>query len=430
MGKLAINDGKPVRRKPFLSWPVFGKREKKEILEVLRSGKWWMYAYSPGELGSDKKTGISKVEKFEEKFSKIQKVKHSVAVSSGSAGLEICVRALGIEPGDEVITTPYTFIATAMCVLNQYALPVFADIDHETYQIDASKIEEAITERTKAIIPVHFGGNMPDMDRICGIGKKYNLKIIEDAAQAHYCFYKDGRSAGGIGDMGIFSFQHSKNLTCGEGGAVTTNNDELAEIAWSLRHYGRDKKGKWYEHIRLGWNWRMSEFQAGILLAQIDRLKKQTERRMKNYEYFTELIKEIPGIKPMKLNPKQKTFSHHLIILRYFPEEWENIPLEKFLKALSAEGIPAGPGYLYPLYHNPLFKKIDFSKDSPYMRRRKKPIDYEKFKEICVNTEKACNGHTIWFLHRIFLGSKKDIEDIAEGFYKLRKNIDELKKID
>jgi dTDP-4-amino-4,6-dideoxygalactose transaminase len=427
MGKLAINGGKPVRKKSFPDWPIFGKEEEREILKVVRSGKWWMYAYSPGELDSRGEKDISRVEKFEMEFSKIQRVKHCIAVNSGSSALEICVRALGIGPGDEVITTPYTFIATVSCVLNHYALPIFVDIDPNTYQIDVNKIEEAITERTKAIIPVHFGGNIPDMDKINQIAKKYNLKVIEDAAQAHYAFYKDGRSAGGIGDMGIFSFQQSKNLTCGEGGAVTTNDDELAELAWSLRHYGREKKGLWYEHHRLGWNYRMSEFQAAILISQLKRLKKQTEKRMKNYEYFSKLIKDIPGVEPMKLNPYQKTFPHHLVILKYKPEQWENLPLDKLLKALNAEGIPAGSGYIYPLYHNPLFKKIDFSKDSPFMKGREKPVNYEEFKEKCVNVERACNGHTIWLVGRLFLGTKKDIEDIVEGFDKIRKNIEELK---
>ncbi|MCM8772584.1 MAG: DegT/DnrJ/EryC1/StrS family aminotransferase [Candidatus Omnitrophica bacterium] len=427
MAKLAINGGKPVRKKPFPGWPIFGKEEEREILKVLRSGKWWMYAYSPIEFASGKVKGLSYVEKFERKFAEVQKVKHCIAVNSGSSALEICVRALGIGPGDEVITTPYTFIATVMCVLNHYALPVFVDIDPETYQIDANKIEEAITERTKAIIPVHFSGNMPDMDKIMEISKKYNLKVIEDAAHAHYVFYKDGRSAGGIGDMGIFSFQQSKNLTAGEGGAITTNDDKLAELSWSLRHYGREKNGLWYEHVRLGWNLRMSEFQGALLLTQLKRLKKQTEIRMKNYNYLVELLKDLPGIKPIKLNPKQKTFSHHLAILRYFPEEWDNIPLEKILKAMEAEGIPLSSGYLYPLYHNPLFKNLDFSSDSPFMKGRKNPIDYEKFKETCKNVEEVCKGRTIWIVHRLLLGTKKDMEDIAEGFYKLRKNIDELK---
>lgn len=222
-------------------------------------------------------------------------------------------------------------------------------------------------------------------------------------------------------------FQQSKNLTCGEGGAITTNDDELAELAWSLRHYGREKGGLWYEHVRLGWNLRMSEFQAGIMLSQIKRLKKQTEKRIKNYDYLIYLLKDLKGIKPMKLNPKQKTFPHYLVILRYFQEEWDNIPLERVLKAIEAEGIPIGSGYLFPLYHNPLFKNLDFSENSPFMKGRKKPIDYEKFKEICINAEKACNGGTIWLVGRLFLETKKDMEDIAEAFYKVRKNLGELK---
>ncbi|MCM8768768.1 MAG: DegT/DnrJ/EryC1/StrS family aminotransferase [Candidatus Omnitrophica bacterium] len=418
MGKLAINRGQPVRSPFPANWPEFGLSEEKALLRVLRSGKWWMYAYLPERL--------SEVARFEKKFASFHRVKHCLAVSSGSAALEICVRALGIKPGDEVITTPYTFIATASCLLNHYAFPVFVDIDPETYQIDPDKIEEAITQRTRAIIAVHLGGNMANMEAIRKIARRYRLKVIEDAAQAHGSFYRDGRGAGSIGDMGIFSFQWSKNLNCGEGGAVTTNSEKLADLAWSLRHYGRKKNGVWYQHYRLGWNLRMSEFQAAVLSAQLKRLKSQTLRRMRNYQYLSRLISPLPGIKPMKLNPEQKSFSHHLVIFRYQPKEWGNIPLAKFLKALNAEGIPAGPGYPVPVYRQPVFRHLDTCPTSPFMSGRKKPIDYRKFIQACPWAEQACAGRTIWLPGRLLLARKKEMETIAAAFWKLWENRAEL----
>ncbi|HOJ38895.1 MAG TPA: DegT/DnrJ/EryC1/StrS family aminotransferase [bacterium] len=414
MNKLALFGGKPVRKSFPQNWPEFGQDEEESLREVVRSGKWWMYSYVPETL--------SRVAKFERKFARFQRVKHCLAVSSGSAALEICVRALGIKPGDEVITTPYTFIATVSCLLNHYAFPVFVDIDPATYQIDPRRVEAAITERTKAIIPVHFGGNMADMDSLMLLARKYNLKVIEDAAQAHSACYHDGRSAGGIGDMGIFSFQWSKNLTCGEGGAVTTSDERLADLAWSLRHYGRERNGIWYQHYRSGWNLRMSEFQAAVLLTQLKRLKSQTLRRMRNYRLVMKLLDGLPGVKPMALNPAQKVFPHHLVIFRYFPEEWGNVPLEKFLKALEAEGIPAGPGYPIPLYRQPVFRNLDFSRTSPFMIGRKKPVNYQECADSCPNAEAACAGHTIWLAGRLLLFEPKDIRTVAEAFWKLWEN--------
>lgn len=420
MAKLAIAGGQPVVKCLRVKWPQINQTEERLIMEVVKSRKWFMHSYRPETL--------SKVGRFEKQFARFLNVKKCVAVNSGSSALEICVSALGIGPGDEVITTPYTFFATVSCILNHYAFPVFVDIDPETYQIDSKKIEAAITKRTKAIIPVHFAGNMPDMNSIMKIAKKYKLKVIEDAAQAHGSSYKDGRNAGSIGDMGIFSFQQSKNLTSGEGGIITTNDDDLADLAWSLRDYGRlkDVAAGWHQHYILGWNLRMSEFHAAILIAQLKRLRKQTEKRMKNYKYLTELLYDLPGIKLMKLNPEQKNFAHHLIVFRYIEEQWKNIPLETFLRALSAEGVPGNTGYPVPLYRQPVFKNLDFSSPSPFMKGRKSPIDYNRFTQICQNAECACAGRTFWLPGILLLENRKNIEAIADAFWKLRENLYQL----
>ena len=277
MTQLALFGGPKAVQKPFSSWPIWNEDDKATLMDVLESGKWWMYAYGEAELGSelDERHQRSQVEQFEEEFAQLHQVKHGIAVTNGSTALDICMRAIGLDAGDEVITTPYTFFATSGCILNANALPVYVDIDANTYNLDPTQIEAAITSRTRAILPVYFGGELADVDAIARIAAKHGLKVIEDAAQAQGVSLRSGRYAGSFGEAAIFSFQASKCLTSGEGGLILTNSDAMAEAAWSLRHYGRSKDGLWYEHHRLGWNSRMSEFQGALLRTQLRRLPEQ-----------------------------------------------------------------------------------------------------------------------------------------------------------
>ena len=281
MAYLAICGGKPVREKPYPSWPIFDEKEEKALIDVLKSGKW-------GRVNGKKN------EEFEEKFARYHSAKYGITCVNGTAALEIALKALGVGPGDEVIVPAYTFIATASAVLMVGAKPVFVDIDPKTYNIDPEKIESAITPKTKAVIPVHIGGCPANMDKILDIAKKYNLRVLEDAAQAHGAEWR-GKKVGALGDMGIFSFQSSKNINAGEGGIILTNDEELAEKAWSLMNVGRAKKGEWYMHYILSGNYRMTEFQAGILLAQMERMEELMKKREENAKYLTERLKEIEG---------------------------------------------------------------------------------------------------------------------------------------
>jgi len=247
MEKLAVFGGKPIRGKPLGKWPMIGDEEKKVVIKVLESGKLFASMYSGDQ-----------VPKFEEEFASVMGVDHAVAVSSGSAALDIVLRTIGIDVGDEVITTPYTFIATATSIFHNDGIPVFADVDIRTRNIDPSEIKEKITDKTKAIIVVHLAGQPVEMDEIMEIAAKHNLYVIEDCAQAHLAEYK-GKKVGGIGDVAIFSFQESKNMTAGEGRMITTNNEKIAEMACSLREHGRKRDKPWYYHEYLGWNYRMTE---------------------------------------------------------------------------------------------------------------------------------------------------------------------------
>lgn len=210
MAHLAICGGKPVREKPYPFWPVFDEREEKALIEVLRSGKW-------GRVNGKKN------EEFEERFAKYHSAKYGITCVNGTIVLELCLRALNIGPGDEVIVPAYTFIAIASSVIMVGAKPIFVDIDSKTYNIDPEKIESAITPKTKAIIPVHIGGCPANMDKVLDIAKKYNLRVLEDVAQAHGAEWR-GRRVGALGDMGIFSFQSSKNMNAVEGGIILTND--------------------------------------------------------------------------------------------------------------------------------------------------------------------------------------------------------------
>lgn len=403
MSKLAINGGPGLRTKNFPKWPQYGEKEKTALERVLNSGVW-------GTLGKE-------VKQFTEKFAKYQHANYGIAVTNGTVTLEIILRALGIGYGDEVIIPPYTFNATASAVLFLGATPVFVDIEDDTYNIDPSKIEEAITSKTKAIIPVHVGGRACDMDRIMDIASKHNLYVIEDSAHAHGSEWK-GKRVGSIGHAGSFSFQASKNLNSGEGGFITVNDKEIYEKCWSIHHCGRDYHGEiWYEHVNIGTNARMTEWQAAILDAQMESLDEQVQRRMENADYLNSRLKEIECVEPMKHDPRVTRNSYHLFIFKYKSENCKDLPREKFIKALNAEGIYCSPGYV-SLYKQPLFNREEIR------RVTDSKIDYKNM--YLENAEKAGEKEGIWLTQNMLLGTKEDIDDIADAIIKIYENVDEL----
>jgi len=408
MGQLAVNGGAKIRTKPFPGWPVFDDREVKALEEACRSGHW-------GCLSG------SKVSEFEKKFAAFQDAEYGVCVPNGTAALEVALRAVGVKAGDEVIVPPYTFIASASSVLMVGGIPVFSDIDPETYNLDPLKLEAAITDRTRAIMAVHIGGGPADMDGIMAVAKKHGLKVVEDAAQAHGAAWT-GRRIGAIGDAGTFSFQSSKNLSAGEGGIVLTSDPKVYAAAWSLHNCGRVPEGRWYEHRILGWNMRMTEFQGAILLAQMERLEEQIKTREENALYLDGPLSQIEGIRPLKRDPRVTTHAYHLYIFRYDPKGFKGLPRAKFLQALSAEGIPCSSGYV-PLYKEQLF----------YVEPGGCPIgcsfygremDYSKV--CCPVTENACANEAVWFGQSMLLGRKEDMDDIARAVRKVRENVGEL----
>jgi len=405
---LAIRGGKPVREKPFPSWPCFGDREEKRLLDALRSGVW-------GKMQG------TEVKQFERTFAAYHEAKHALGVVNGTVALRIALIAAGIEAGDEVIVPPYTFMATASAVVEANATPVFADIDLETSNIDPACIEAAVTPRTKALIVVHLGGLPCDMDAIMDLAARHNLVVIEDACHAHGAEYQ-GRRVGAIGHLGCFSFQSSKNVTSGEGGIIVTNDDRLAEACWSLHNCGRVPEGKWYEHHILGGNYRMGELQGALLNAQWERFEEQAGRRERNGRHLAEHLGAIPGIHPQKRTADCTRHGYHLFAFRMDPAVL-GTSREVFLEALQAEGIPAAAGYPIPLYREPLFTNRAFG---PYTGCLSERPDLDFSRVHCPQCETLSTVQGVWVHQPNLLAEQEDMDDIVAALRKIYECRDQL----
>ena len=394
-----------MREKPFPTWPIFDENEVEALKEVLRSRAWGI--------------GGNRVLEFEEKFAAYQHAKYGVAVANGTVGLEVSLRALGIGAGDEVIMPAYTFMATPAAVLQVNALPVFVDIDPATYTLDTSKIEASITSKTKAIIPVHVAGCPADMDNITRIARHNNLSVIEDACQAWGAEW-NRRRVGAIGDIGAFSFQSSKNITSGEGGIVVTNERKLYELSCSYHNCGRVLEDAWYQHEYLGFNYRLTEFQAAILLMQLARLDEHTRIRNQNAQYLSKKLSSIEGIRPLEHSTGVTRHAYHLYIFQYSEDDFGGLPRSRFLEALAAEGIPCSSGYV-PLYREPFM--LHLAKDSLLSKLYAEKVDYSAVKLPV--TERA-SQESVWLFQHMLLGTVEDMNDIVNAVKKIKENLKDL----
>lgn len=405
---LAILGGKPVRSAAFTAWPIFSSDEESALMNVIHSGRWGGY-------------GVE-VEQFEEGLHKMHEAKHVVSCSNGTVALEVALRAINVECGDEVIVAPFTFIASASAILLCQGVPVFVDIDPETLNLSPAAVEAAITPRTKAIVAVHFGGHPADMEAIVAIATKYGLPIVEDCAHALGARWK-GMPVGNFGVVGTFSFQSFKLATSGEGGAVVTNDDAIADAAWSYCNQGRRRRAAWYEHHSLGSNYRLTAFQAAVLSAQLKRVPKQTANRTRNAEYLRSQLRGFTGLKTAQTNEFVQDHPQYLMTLRYDPSEFAGVSRDVFLAAVEAEGIPLRPVYPYPLYRNPLFRKEALMHHGG--RNWKSIPDYgalhlRECEQVCADG--------LWLEHQLFLGVQHDMDDILAAFHKVYENRSSLKQ--
>jgi dTDP-4-amino-4,6-dideoxygalactose transaminase len=403
---LAVDGGEPVRRKAFPRWPVYDEREERQLMEVLHSGEW-------GALKG------SKTAEFQARFAAYQGARFGICVPNGTLALEVALSAVGVGPGDEVVTTPYTFVATANSAISVGAVPVFADIDLDSYNIDPAEVEKAITPRTKAIMPVHMGGRPADLDALREIAARRGVRLVEDACQAWGSEWQ-GRRVGAIGEIGAFSFQSSKNITAGEGGIIVTNDETLAEAAWSLHNVGRVRGGLWYYHEIVGRNLRITEWQSAVLLAQLERLDEQTERREANAACLSECLSQIPGLRPLGHDPRVTRQSRHVTIVRYDAAAFGGRPRDEFLAALVAEGIePVAPGYV-PLNRVPAIRRALAASGEADARGFGRAVDGLPELPACPRAEWA-SGNTIWLFQYALLGDRSDMDDIAEACAKIQR---------
>lgn len=426
MSTLALKGGTPVRTRPFTEWPVRDSTEVDALREVVESGKWW-FNHCGAATGRDFPDAAgSKVVKFQKEFAEYHGCKYGIACTNGTAALEIALKALGVKPGDEVICPPYSFVATSNAVLQVGGIPIFVDIDADTYNLNPELIEAAITPRTVGIIPVHFGGQAADMAAILEIAGKRDLFVLEDAAHAHGGKWRD-RYCGSIGQAGTFSFQASKNMTAGEGGIIITNDQALAERMESLVWCGRKFGHPWYEFFELGWNYRLTEFQAAVLLCQLHRLADQTATRDKNAQYLSARLAEVPGLRPVARAADTTIHTQHVYMVRYDAQAFGGLPREKLLHALHAEGIPAAAGYAFSLFDNPMYREKAFwNSPFPLGSTGARDVDYGDFAKSCPVSERACKSEAVWLSQNLFLGTKADMDDIAAAFAKIHANVREV----
>ncbi len=413
-GTAAIIGGSPVRTKGWPEWPMWDpKTDEERVIKVLRSGIW-----SRGKV----------VAEFEEKWAETIGTKRCLATTSGTQALITALRQLNVGAGDEVIVTPYTFIATIDAILINGAMPVFVDTNPATSQIDADKIEEKITSRTTTILPVHILGLPADMVKIMSIARKNNLAVLEDACQA-WLAEIDNKRVGSWGDAGCFSFQNSKHIPIGEGGAIVSDNEEFMDRCFSFHNFGRPH-GKVVgtvsgEYVILGSKCRTTEYQAAIGLAQLKRLEGQTKIREENAKYLRSKIKDIPGILPYELSENATRAVFHIFPFRYKKEAFHNLSRSKFLEALEAEGIPCSGGYK-PLNNMPYLKDAFQSKNFQKVYP-KEMLDFDGYVERnqCPQTDQLCK-EAVWFRQSMLLGSKSDMNDIAMAIEKIHKNADKI----
>lgn len=410
--KLALLGGTPVRKnKPWPDWPYCDSKITESMMKTLQSGNWCRI-----------QGGANAVATFEKEWAKLTGAKFCVGTGSGTQSLHTCVEALGIGPGDEVITSPYTDPGTISSILSARALPVMADLDTASFQLDPDDVEHKINENTKALMPVHMMGQPCDIDRIVAIAKKHNLKVIEDAAQAHLAEHR-GRKLGTIGDVGCFSFQSSKVLACGEGGGIIGNDEALMDKCYTVHNHGTSRRGL---TETIGPKYRMNEFEAAVLLGQLPGLLERHARRNANAAYLTSRLKDIPCLVPQKLYEGTTAGSYYLYTMSYHKEHLNGIDRATFFKALNAEGVSLSPYIKQGLHREPWVENIVKTK---VYQKMYSPERLRRYRDECQcpKCDQVCEDMAMIWASGPLLGTEEDMADIADAIEKVYVNRDQLK---
>jgi len=398
---IALYGGTPVREKPWPKYPIIGDAEKQAVMEVLDDGLLQGFRGSHGPMF----LGGPRVREFEKLVADYHDVEFAVSFTSASAALHGAVVAVGVQSGQEVIVSPYTFNTSATCALMHNAIPVFADVDLGTCCLSPEAVEAAISCQTSAIIPVHLFGRTADMDPILEIAREYDLRVIEDAAQAPGARYK-GRLAGTMGDCGIFSFVGEKNASCGEGGMLITSDPEIARVARLVRNHGDCL----YEPM-LGYNYRMTEVTAAIGAVQWSQLDKGNEVRRYLAYHLNGKLSQIPGL-GVPMVEHGSLHSYYVYALTYDEAE-TGIPRGWFVEALNAEGIPFGAGYVRPLHLLPLFQQ----RAHDAYRHYGKEVSY--YKGLCPVAEYLYERGLILTMVTRPPNTTEDMDDIVAAIQKV-----------
>jgi perosamine synthetase len=410
-GKLAILGGEPVRKnRAWPTWPYVDDKVVDAIVKTTKSGIWCRIQSATGTVPT-----------FEAAYAKLMGSKFCIATGSGTQALHTCVEALGIGAGDEVITSPYTDPGTIAAILAARALPVLADLDTESFQLDPADVERRITENTRALMPVHMMGQPCHLERILEIARKHNLAVIEDACQAHLSEYQ-GKKLGTIAALGCFSFQTSKTIACGEGGAIIGDDEALMDKCYTVHNHGTSRRGMTEV---IGPKYRMNEFEAAVLLGQLAGVQERYQRRNENAAYLTARLKGCPGVVPQKLYPGTASGSFYLYAMSYHKEHFNNVDRGRFLKAMAAEGIALSPYIERGLHLEPWVDHIIQSKvyRKTFSERRLK--EYRAAMD-CPKCDQVCREMAMIWASGPLLGTQEDMDDIANAILKVYENRGQL----
>ncbi|MES2872907.1 MAG: DegT/DnrJ/EryC1/StrS family aminotransferase [Bacteroidota bacterium] len=408
-GKLALLGGSPVRAKVWPQWPAMLADDSmmESITKTTKSGIWSRIQSPSGTVAT-----------FEKEYAKLMGTQFCVGTGSGTQALATCVEAMDIGPGDEVITSPYTDFGTVSAILTSRALPVLVDLDRASYQLDAALIEKKINKNTKAIIPVHMMGMPCEMDKIMAIARKYNLKVIEDACQANFAHYQ-GKQLGTIGDVGCFSFQASKQIACGEGGAIISNNAELMDECYTVQNHGTNRKGS---NVTIGPKYRMNEFEGAILMGQIGSARARFQKRNENANYLISKLKGFGGLVPQKQYPGTESGGYYHFAMSYHKEHFNNVERSRFLKAVFAEGVNLSPYIARGLHIEPW---IDHIKGLKEYQKMYSPARLKQYTDemACPNCDLICNEEMVVLPgSSCLLGTRQDMDDVINAVMKVYEN--------
>ena len=392
-----------MRTRPWPQWPARGPEEEQAVIAALRDGDWGGFPL-PNE----------RAEAFGRAFAERHDCDHALCVANGTVSLEVALQAIGVEPGAEVIVPAYTFEATASAALFAGCVPVFADIDPDTWCIDVEAADALVTQRTQAIVPVHLAMTVADLDAIGALAEKHGLAVLEDCAHAHGARWR-GRGVGSWGDAGSFSFQSSKLMTAGEGGIVTISDEAVLDRLHALVNCGRQRSGAAAPAPVIGHNYRMTDLQAAILGVQLERLDRQHETRAVNARRLRAAIDEIPGLANLRIDPRVTTQAIYQFVFRFDGEAFAGIDRDMFVAALAAEGVPAD-GRFYEALPGSELLRPDAARYPAWTAAlaAAPPAD-------CPNAERAAYSESVWLPHQLLLGTAAEVDDIVEAVLKIQR---------